>query len=91
MTAPDLEVVIMEALAGTSDCDKDDYRAQAHAVLAAISEAGAVEWGTEHVIEGKRAIEFHTWPNKRTAQNKVAIFGGRVVSRITGPWTAVEG
>lgn len=74
----------------TWNIDPEYFRGQARAVLAAISEAGTVEWGSKHVIEGKRAIEFHTWPDQNVALEKVDQYGGRVVSRITLPWERAE-
>lgn len=64
---------------------------QARAVLAAISEAGAVEWATEHVAQGSRTIEIHPCDSEADAQGAIAYYGGRILSRIVGPWTAVEG
>lgn len=71
---------------------------QARAVLAALEGAGHVEWGTG---EG---VKLMTWRDRGQAERQSASAtkstdGGKtwqhtnppVVSRITGPWTAVEG
>ena len=63
---------------------------QARAVLAAISEAGAVEWATEHVAQGSRTIEIHPCDSEADAQGAIAYYGGRILSRITGPWERAE-
>lgn len=63
---------------------------QAGAVLAAISEAGAVEWGTEHVAQGSRTIEIHPCDSEADAQGAIAYYGGRTLSSITGPWEPVK-
>ena len=64
---------------------------QARAVLAAISEAGAVEWATEHVAHGSRTIEIHPCDSEADGKRAIAYYGGRILYRIVVPWTAVEG
>lgn len=56
----------------------------ARAVLDALAEAEDVNWSSEHVSEGKRAIELHQWADQSTALKKMGQHGGRVVFRITG-------
>lgn len=74
----------------TWNIDPEYFRGQARAVLAAISEAGAVEWGTEHVAQGSRTIEIHPCDSEADAQGAIAYYGGRILSRITGPWERAE-
>jgi len=73
---------------GDPDFDDTEHAAhQAAAVLQALTEAGTVEWATEGVEWDGRTIEHNTWPDEKTARRKTAYYGGRVVSRLTLPWT----
>lgn len=59
---------------------------QARAVLAAISEAGAVEWGTEY---GPDDVEVSI--SQQSAEKFSRNHGNRpTVSRIAGPWEVAE-
>lgn len=100
MTAPDMESLIAEVLWNTDrtthvpwntlaedDEDKGCYLEDARAVLAAISEAGTVEWGVmvDHYT--------HPFPSEEFARKGVGKFVGRpqvLVSRIIGPWERAE-
>ena len=63
----------------------------ARAVLAAISETGAVEWGIE--IETPVGTARAKYGTKAEADSHChgAVMPTKTVSRITGPWTAVQG
>lgn len=85
---------------------KNDYVHEARAVLAALTKAGGVEWGWEYqsIIGGdynkritrnwggdrpltREEAEAHVDAmNKNTRRPGVA----RLITRVTGPWTAVE-
>lgn len=73
-----------------SERDREEYLGLARAVLASISEAGAVEWGVER--------EFTEGPEVRKMETRAACddylkfttFKSRIVSRLTGPWTEVK-
>jgi hypothetical protein len=101
VTAPDLHRVVTEALFAhdwpdedlAADCGaySDDYRDAARAVLAALAEAGTVEWGTETVHENDgRVLDRDVWQTEKAAREVNRKYGDRVVSRLTLPWTAVE-
>lgn len=97
MTAPDMVSVIQAAVYKARWVDNFGREpviatdeAIARAVLAAISEAGAVEWATEHVAQGSRTIEIHPCDSEADAQGAIAYYGGLILSRITGPWERAE-
>lgn len=97
MTAPDMERIIAAVIADNSVVihehpDYGDMTAStltpdelARAVLAAISEAGQVEWGVRwgdgHVATRK---------SKQSALNQIEYTAGSLVSRITFPWERTE-
>lgn len=68
---------------------------QARAVLASISEAGAVEWGVRWDYMSEMYPERTDWAQSpEAAQSTIdkSFATGSVVTRIAaGPWTAVEG
>lgn len=75
---------------GREDNQNQSYAAhQARAVLAALGEAGGVEWGVQY--------QTHIEPVVRTYHSKAIALAmledddsEALVFRITGPWTAVE-
>lgn len=94
MTAPDLQRVVEEAIAGETEYPVNEHIAhQARAVLAALTEAGAVQFGVRWHVGGCGGINRCT--SKRHAERQAAklIESGHeaaVVSRLTLPWTAVQ-
>lgn len=64
---------------------KDRYRQQSRAVLAAISEAGTVEWGSRD-----RSGEVESWDDERDAQMMARGHAHEFVSRVTFPWERAE-
>jgi hypothetical protein len=110
VTAPELHRVITEALFAhdwpdedlAAECGaySDDYRDAARAVLAALTEAGTVEWG----VQGKTFIDGdwdRVWTKnvnngpftEEQAKNHLWLKSPvpyRVVSRLTLPWGRAE-
>ena len=74
-----------ESPASTDDKYQWHAAHQARAVLAAIEQAGTVEWGVRTTY-----CDVVTVDTKADAQAIAKDSGYPVVSRITGPWTAVE-
>lgn len=100
MTAPDMESIIAAALEShlgrereTWNIDPEYFREQARAVLAAISEAGIVEWGVAWSlpedngtsIYAKRVSADRVTRNLREAGHVAAL-----VSRVAFPWERAE-
>lgn len=79
--------VIEEAIAGETEYPINEHiKAQACAVMAAISEAGCVEWGV-------RVGPMPADPRKsrHSAMNQIRAYGyGTLVSRVTFPWERAE-
>ena len=103
MTAPDMESIIAEVLWNTDrtthvpwntlaedDEDKGCYLEDARAVLAAISEAGTVEWGVE--VQFDDGPEITPLKSRKLADHHKRFLTQetRVVSRITFPWERAE-
>ena len=109
MTAPDMESIIAAALlahpvtrTGHCECGARVHWAtpenvaahQARAVLTAISEAGAVEWGVKWAYLSEMYPERTDWKESREAAQASldkSFADGVVVSRITFHVAAVEG
>lgn len=92
----DAKVVYYSADEGHVECHGCDWKGpsftgfaahQARAVLAAISEAGTVEWGV-HVGGQEKP---YTYDSEVSASGDAKCNCCTLVSRIAGPWTAVEG
>lgn len=60
---------------------------QARAVLTAISEAGSVEWG----VQLSESFTENHHGSRRGAEEAAKETGSHVITRVTLPWTAVEG